>query len=58
MVKAGCLVAISNLRYQGGGRTLGHHVGTVTDRTEFSQRPSEKHLIEGMSQLRENLPVR
>lgn len=32
--------------------------GHVTDRTVFSQRPHEKHLLEEMSLLEKSLPVR
>lgn len=57
MVTAGCIVAISNLRYQVGSGS-GPPTGHVTDRTIFSQRPIEDHLSKRLDELKRNLPVR
>ena len=56
VVTAGCLVAVSNLRYQVGSG-LGPPTGHVTDRTVFSQRPLEEHLSDALTELKRNLPV-
>ncbi|XP_019862481.1 PREDICTED: breast cancer type 2 susceptibility protein homolog [Amphimedon queenslandica] len=55
VVTAGCIVAVSNLRYQVGSG-LGPPTGHVTDRTIFSQRPIEEHLSKPLDELKQNLP--